>query len=141
MFTQSGLHAVRALVVLARLPASEYAGAGQLAKETGSPRNYLGKLLQSLARAGLVESQRGAGGGFRLARPARKIALFEAVEPFEEISRWNGCILGNPRCSEAVPCALHDQWKTARQPYLDFLRKTTLADVLNSDRLPFTCSR
>ena len=141
MFSQSGLHAVRALVVLARLPASEYAGAGQLAKETGSPRNYLGKLLQTLAHAGLVESQRGAGGGFRLARPSRKITLLEAVEPFEQISRWNGCILGNARCSEAVPCSLHEQWKAARQPYLEFLHQTTLADVLTSDRLPFSCSR
>jgi len=141
MFTQTGLHAVRALVVLARLPAGEYAGTGHLAKQTGAPRNYLGKLLQTLAHAGLVESQRGLGGGFRLAQPARKITLLDVIEPFEHVSRWNGCILGNPRCSEAVPCALHEHWKAARGPYLEFLQQTTLADVLTSDRLPFACSR
>ena len=71
MLSKTGLHAVRAIVALARLPGGAYAGAGRIAQEISAPQNYLGKLLQSLADEGLVESQKGLGGGFRLARSAR----------------------------------------------------------------------
>jgi Rrf2 family protein len=136
MFTKTGLHAVRALVALAQLDDGEYAGAAHIAEDIDAPPNYLGKLLQTLAHAGLVESQKGLGGGFRLTRPAKAITLLDVVEPFEHISRWTGCILGGSACSETEPCVLHEQWKAARGPNLKFLQQTTLADLLARKRLP-----
>jgi len=130
MFSKSGLHAVRAMVALARLPDGDYAGAASVAEAIGAPKNYLGKLLKNLAAAGLVESQKGLGGGFRLARGAADITLFDVVEPIEHVSRWSGCILGLPACNDAAPCALHDRWKAARNAYLQMLHKTTLAELV-----------
>ena len=80
MLSKSGIHAVRALVVLAGLPVGEYKGASSIADETGAPRNYLGKLLQLLSRRGLVESQKGLGGGFRLSQSSGNISLFDVVD-------------------------------------------------------------
>ncbi len=137
MITRTGLHAVRAMIALARLPEGEYEGAGRVAAEIGAPQNYLGKLLQALAHAGLVRSQKGLGGGFRLARSARSITLFDVVEPIEHLSRWEGCILGRPECSEAEPCAIHHQWKTVRNAYLRLLRQTTIAELLKSGEPAF----
>jgi DNA-binding IscR family transcriptional regulator len=65
MIAKTGMHAVRAMVARARLPAGTYAW---VAQEIGAPQNYLGKLLQTLAHEGLVQSQKGLGGGFCLAR-------------------------------------------------------------------------
>lgn len=130
MITKSGLHAVRAMVALARLPQGEHAGAARIAREIGAPQNYLGKLLRALAREGLVHSQKGMGGGFRLARDPARISLLDVVDPIERISRWSGCILGHPECSETVPCAIHDRWKAVRDAYLKMLRRTTIADLL-----------
>jgi Rrf2 family protein len=130
MITRTGLHAVRALAALARLPAGAHAGAAALAGEIGAPANYLGKLLQTLAREGVVKSQKGLGGGFRLARDPRDISLFEVVEPFEHVSRWAGCVLGRPECSDRNPCALHDRWKRVRDAYLRMLHRTTIAQIL-----------
>ena len=127
--TRTGLHAVRALVVLSRLPRGANAGAGQIAREIGAPRNYLGKLLQVLTHHGLVESQKGLGGGFRLAREPRRISLFDVVEPIEHVSRWSGCILGHAECSEEQSCAIHDQWGKVRNAYLKLLNRTTIADL------------
>jgi DNA-binding IscR family transcriptional regulator len=42
----------------------------------------------------LVQSQKGIGGGFRLARDPGAISLLDVVEPIEHVSRWSGCILG-----------------------------------------------
>jgi Rrf2 family protein len=129
VITKTGLHAVRAIVALARLPAHTYAGAAKIAQEVGAPPNYLGKLLKTLAQEGLVESQKGLGGGFRLARAAKTITLLDIVEPIEHVSRWSGCILGRPECSEADPCAIHHRWKTVRTAYLQMLERTTIAEL------------
>jgi Rrf2 family protein len=130
MITRTGLHAVRAMAALARLPEGAYAGAAGIAREIGAPPNYLSKLLQNLAREGLVRSQKGLGGGFRLARDPRSISLLDVVEPIEQVSRWSGCVLGHRDCSDEVPCAIHDRWKRVRTDYLRMLRQTTIADLL-----------
>ena len=130
MLSKTGIHAVRAMVVLAELPEGAYAGAVSIARAIQAPRNYLGKLLQLLAREGLVESQKGMGGGFRLARHPREISLLDVVEPIEHISRWSGCIMGREVCSEEAPCAIHLRWKTIREAYLELLRETRLADLI-----------
>jgi Rrf2 family protein len=130
MLTKTGLHAVRAVVALAKLPAGTFAGAARIARDIGAPENYLGKLLQTLAREGLVESQKGLGGGFRLARPSRSITLLDVVEPLEHVSRWSGCILGRSECSDADPCAIHNRWKTVRDAYLRMLERTTIAELV-----------
>jgi Rrf2 family protein len=135
MLTKTGLHAVRAVVALAKLSDGAYAGAARVAKEIGAPQNYLGKLLQSLAREGLVESQKGLGGGFRLARDPREITLLDVAEPLEHVSRWSGCILGRPECSDANPCAIHNRWKAVRDAYLHMLRSTTIAELVAKGEL------
>ena len=130
MLSKTGLHAVRAMVALARLPVGAYAGAARIAQEIGAPQNYLGKLLKALAEEGLAESQKGLGGGFRLARDPHAISLLDVVEPIEHISRWSGCILGRPECSEIEPCAMHQRWKAVRDAYQRMLERTTLAELV-----------
>ena len=129
MISKTGIHAVRALVALAELPEGTYAGAGEIADAIDAPRNYLGKLLKTLADAGLVESQKGKGGGFRLARAPADTSVYEIVEPIEHVSRWGGCFLGGGQCSETAPCAIHSRWGGVRDVYLRFLKETTLADL------------
>src|SRR6516165_6450955 len=130
MLSKTGLHAVRAIVALAKLPDGAYAGAARIAQEIGAPQNYLGKLLKALAEEGLVESQKGLGGGFRLARDARQISLLDVVEPIEQVSRWSRCVLGHRECSDEAPCAIHNRWKQVRTAYVRMLAQTSIADLL-----------
>jgi Rrf2 family protein len=129
MLSKTALQAVRALVALAEIPEGAYVGAGALAREIGARENYLGKLLQQLSHEGLVHSQKGLGGGFRLARDPQSISLYDIVEPIEHISRWTGCFLGHDRCSSDAPCAVHRSWGAVRDAYLQFLRHTHLSDL------------
>lgn len=130
MISRSGIHAVRALTILASLGNGGFAGASAIAAEIGAPANYLGKLLQTLTHHGIVESRKGAGGGFRLARPPSKISLLDAIGPIDPMTRWQGCFLGLTDCSEESPCAVHRDWTRLRQRYLDLLARTTIAQVL-----------
>ncbi|MEW5794980.1 MAG: Rrf2 family transcriptional regulator [Candidatus Zixiibacteriota bacterium] len=133
MISRTGIHATLALSFLAQLRSGEYAGAAKIAREVGAPQNYLGKLLKQLAELGLLESQKGFGGGFRLARKSVRITLYDILEPVERVSKWNGCFMGRSRCDENSPCALHDRWSRIRDEYMGFLKATTLADVANGD--------
>ncbi len=135
MLSKTALHAVRAMIALAQLPEGAYAGAGRIAQEIGAPQNYLGKLLKTLAEEGLLESQKGLGGGFRLRRRPRDISLLDVVEPIEHVSRWSGCILGRPECSESDPCAIHNRWKAVRNAYVHMLERTTLAELVAKGEL------
>ena len=130
MISKTAIHAVRALAALAGLPADAYAGAAEIAEQIGAPRNYLGKLLKTLAGAGLVESQKGKGGGFRLARQPGRIPILEVVEPIDHVSRWSGCFLGGAHCADRAPCTVHERWGKVRDVYLYFLQQTTLADLI-----------
>ena len=129
MLSKTGKHALLALISLAELESGQSAGASQIAEEIGAPGNYLGKLLKQLASEGILESRKGFGGGFRLARPANKITLFDVIEPFDKVSRWNGCFLSGDRCSDRAPCAVHKRWGKVRIQYLEFLKKTTIAEL------------
>ncbi|MDX9755163.1 MAG: Rrf2 family transcriptional regulator [bacterium] len=139
MLSKTGTHALRAVIALAELPHGEFAGAAAIAAEIKAPRNYLGKLLQQLAHAGIVESQKGMGGGFRLARLPETISLFDVVDPIDHIDRWTGCLLGQDRCADGNACALHHRWKTVRDAYIQMLKETRISDLIHQD-LPLVLS-
>ncbi len=133
MITKTGIYAIRAVVTLAELSPGEYAGAVAIAKKIGAPKNYLGKLLQLLSHEGLVESQKGLGGGFRLARNAETISLYDVVDPIEHIGKRVGCILGRETCSDDNPCVLHSKWKVVRDQYIELLQETFISDLLQKE--------
>lgn len=129
MISKTALSAIKALAYLAEQPEGTRVGAAAIAGETGSGQNYLGKILQSLTREGLVESQKGLWGGFKLARDPRQITLYDVVEPIDQISRWEGCFMGGHSCGSDSPCAVHNRWGAVREAYKAFLKETTIADL------------
>ena len=104
-----------------------------IATATGAPRNYLSKVLHALARAGVLSSERGPRGGFRLARPAERLTLAAVTEPFG----WPGerrCLLGRPTCRDATACPAHRRWSKVAGGVEDYFRTTTIARLLHESR-------
>lgn len=130
MFSKTSIQIIRALVKLAKLPTNTYEGAGCIAQKIRAPKNYLGKLLQNLSTKGLVISQKGFGGGFRLGKDPKKITLYDVVGSVENVSHWSGCAFGFKKCSSSSPCPAHDRWKIARATHLKFLKKTTIGNLV-----------
>lgn len=135
MIGKSGIYGIRAMLALAKLPLGACAGTPRIAELVEVPQSYLSKLLQILARAGLVHSQRGVGGGFSLARDPTSISLYDIVEPLEPMERWSQCFLGNSECSEESACPMHERWKRVQHEYLEMLRRSTLAELAERDPL------
>jgi Rrf2 family protein len=78
--TSSCAYVLRALVFLARYEGDGLVAAGALAEAGGMPEEYLRTNLKPLALAGILHSSRGPTGGYRLARPPRRIGLLDVVE-------------------------------------------------------------
>jgi Rrf2 family nitric oxide-sensitive transcriptional repressor len=133
MLSQTGIYALQAVLRLAghgnaRTPASE------LADELGIPRNYLAKVLQRLARAGMLRSSRGPGGGYRLTVPPESLTVAQVVAPFQELTAPTACLLGGA-CSPSEPCAAHERRAAWSDAGMDILNQTTLADLLSGTPL------
>ncbi len=128
MLSRTAQYAFRAVLLLALEPNVNH-GAAEIARRIDAPPNYTGKLLKSLSDSGILRSTRGLGGGFQLARPARKIRLLDVVEPIDKVSRWTTCFLGLGACQSDRPCPIHAIWLPIREQYLTFLKTKTVADL------------
>ena len=122
-------YAIRALVHLAQFPGGGAAQGMEIAKEEGLPAPVLSKVLQELVRKGLLESRRGPGGGFRLARKPQLITLRDVVAAIDGLDQFAECAVGLEGCSDDAPCPMHDTWKGIRKQLMDYLEVTTLADM------------
>ena len=124
-FTDFGL---RVLMRLAGAPERLFTTAG-LATELDISRNHLAKVVQDLARAGYIETRRGAGGGFRLALPAGSITLGRVVRFLEQQSPLVECFRADGgSCTLTPHCRLKSRLAAAREAFLDELDSTTLTD-------------
>lgn len=91
IISQTAEYGLRAVVLLARTGGA--LTTPQLAEASKIPAHYLAKVLQDLRRADLVSSQRGAGGGFVLGRPASEITVLEVVNALDPLERITTCPL------------------------------------------------
>lgn len=131
MISKSGIHALRAVTVLAQVGPGEYRHAGAVAAAVGSPANYLSKLLHQMSRRGVLESQKGQGGGFRLSRSPDEMTVFEIIDAIDDLRTLNRCIFGNEECSDAHPCGLHEEWQPVRDAFLNMLKKMTITRLVD----------
>jgi Rrf2 family iron-sulfur cluster assembly transcriptional regulator len=127
--SRSSEYAIRAMTYLAR-NSEGFSLARDMAEALEIPAPYLGKVLQPLVSRGLLFSQRGRNGGFRLARQPEEIALYEIVDSQEHLGRARQCFLGQVECTDERACPLHDFWKTASTAFVGRMTDTTLADIL-----------
>ena len=93
------------------------------------PEAYLSKVLRRLVSHGLLLGTKGHGGGFMLARPARKIRFIDVLEAVDSMPSANRCVFGRPRCSETDACLLHPAWSKMKDAFVAWARTTTLAEV------------
>lgn len=134
MLSSTSKYALRVLVALADRGSQDYVLRSVLADDTEIPSDYLGKVLLTLGCAGVVEGQRGRGGGYRLTRDPADIYLIEAVEAFEGVRTHPSCVLGvHEECSDARPCSAHEIFRTVRAHYITFLTGTSIADIARSE--------
>lgn len=132
MLSRTGTYALQATLLLARRGGDNNVTANTMANELRIPRTYLAKVLQRLAQEGLLESARGAGGGYRLTVPPDRLTVATVVAPFQRLRPTRDCLLGG-RCDPLNPCSAHRAREGWTAEVLRVLERTTLSDLLTQD--------
>lgn len=128
MFSQTVEYALRAIVHLAQHSPSGRT-TDQIAEATKVPKAYLGKVLQGLGRKGVVQSQRGIGGGITLVKKPDELTILEVVDAVDPIERIQTCPLGLASHGTHL-CPLHRRVDNALEMVQQAFKSTTLAEVL-----------
>ena len=133
IFSRSTQYALQALVRIVEEDEKEFLTIEQLCEDLDIPNEFLAKLLQRLAKNGFLESKRGPGGGFKLAREPETIDLYEIVEMFEGPRPLSECVFDGEECSaKEQPCPLHEEWSEIREQIIDFAKKNNLSELAES---------
>ena len=127
--TRGGEYALRAMSYLARRPVGEISALHDVGAEQDIPESFLAKIFQSLVHSGLVVSQRGAHGGFSLARPPADITVRDVIEAVDGPIALNGCVLWPDDCQRSGDCRMHDVWMLAQERMMSVLGEVTLAQL------------
>ena len=134
LLSRSCEYALQALLYIAAQPDGQYVLTREIAEQRGLAYHFLSKVLQSLVKSRLLESQKGRGGGFALAKPANEITLLEVIHAIEGPDFLDGCVLGLPRCDASKPCPVHDQWAGAKEKIHNMFADQTVAQLLDVAR-------
>jgi Rrf2 family transcriptional regulator, cysteine metabolism repressor len=142
MFSTRAEYGVRVMVELARRDQDAPVSLSDIADGDGMPLAYLEHLAARLRKAGLVESRRGARGGYLLARPAKDITMAEVVEALEGAIAPIECISegadGHLVCSREAEtdhiCPTKLLWTRVRGSIVSTLQDTKLSDLVQEKR-------
>ncbi len=132
-----GEYGVRAMVALAHQYGGGPMSITAVAKASSVPPAYLEQLIGPLRRAGLVESKRGAQGGYQLSRPPSAIRIGDVYRVMEGPVAPMDCVSEDPAdqtCPLIEGCETRPVWIKVRDSITEALDSTTLEDLVSGSR-------
>ena len=104
----------------------------ELAHRLGIPAELLGKVLQALARAGIVEAVQGARGGYQLVRSIDTLTLGDFIEAIEGPILLTKCQVDTERCEQSSTCLIRSPMKSVHSRLHDFFQSIPIRDLIES---------
>ncbi|MCC5868650.1 MAG: SUF system Fe-S cluster assembly regulator [Gammaproteobacteria bacterium] len=122
-----------ATVVLAQMAAApeRLHTASELAAGTGLTQTTVSKLLKAMARSGLLSSQRGASGGYTLARPAARISAADVLDALEGPVALTECSSDDGGCEYEAKCRVGNAWQVINAAIRRALEDISLVDLVS----------
>jgi Rrf2 family protein len=132
-------YALRALVVMARDTAGRTFSIQEIATAERIPLKFLEQILLVLKNGGILRSKRGVGGGYQIAKPAKRISIGEVLELIDGPSEPVACAATAHKqaaceCGIMGSCALGQTLAELRDQVNAWLQKTTIADVIEREQ-------
>jgi Rrf2 family protein len=122
-------YGLRLLIDLAQQPEGIPVPASAAAARQHVPEAFVAQILNTLQKAGLIESRRGPHGGHMLARPAGSITVAKVVDTFERRLAPMECIQEPGECTLSSACSQRELWSDIERMLLDVLSRTSIADL------------
>jgi len=132
-------YALRALVVMARDTAGRTFSIQEIATAERIPLKFLEQILLVLKNGGILRSKRGVGGGYQIAKPAKRITIGDVLELIDGPSEPVACSAAahkqtNCECGIMGGCALGQTLAQLRDQVHEWLHHTTIADVIEREQ-------
>ena len=131
--TTKGRFAVTAMLDLALRHQNGPVTLAGIGARQGISLSYLEQLFSKLRRHELVESVRGPGGGYRLARPSEQVSVADIIVAVDEPLDATQC-RGMENCQEDKRCMTHNLWATLNEKLYDYLSAVTLQNLVSEQR-------
>jgi Rrf2 family protein len=127
--TRAADYAVRVMILLAGLPSGSRTSREELAQASQVPSHFLSKILQSLARGGLIASYRGASGGFSLIRKPADLTMLDVIRVIDGPMWMNQCVDPAQGCQRQSWCAALGLWVEAQRAVEKILTSASLDEL------------
>jgi len=131
--TRAAEYAIRCVLYLSKHPFGLVVSRREIAEAMSIPTAFLGKIAQSLAKAGVVVVRQGALGGIELALPPREISLLMVVEAVDGEILVNECLSRPQDCERSACCAVHRVWHKARSQFRQTLAAASFESLARTD--------
>ena len=128
--TRAGEYAMRAMFHIASSKNGDAVHIPDISAEWDIPETFLRKIVPKLVKAGLVYSQKGNGGGLRLAQHASDISALNVIEAIEGKIQLNKCLIKDSCCQHKPVCTMSDLWTDAEDKLREVLANKSLDDLL-----------
>jgi Rrf2 family transcriptional regulator, iron-sulfur cluster assembly transcription factor len=138
--TTKGRYAVTAMLDLALHYKQEPVNLADISSRQGISLSYLEQLFSRLRKHGLVQSARGPGGGYMLARPAGEVSLSNIIDAVDESVDATRCG-GQMNCLGEDQCLTHDLWDDLSNQIRTFLSSISLADLTHRHSVQVVAER
>ena len=133
--TQKSKYATRALMELALDECGSPLGVAEVARRQRIPERFLEQIFGDLRRAGVLESQRGAHGGYRFAMPPEEVSVLDVVEILDGEIRPARCSAGGTcYIADAPLCATSTVWDEARAALEGVFGQYSIAELAETER-------
>ncbi len=133
-YSKSAGYAIHALSHIGA--ATEAVLVRDIASRTRLQKPYLAKIINQLARRGLITAKRGLHGGVVLAKDPEKISLYHIIDAVERDGGGTVCFFGLEKCPCNYQCPMHERWLKMQENLRDMLRQTSLSEVISRDASP-----
>jgi Predicted transcriptional regulator len=122
--------AIKAVIYLAsKFGSGEKAGIKEIAEFIDASEHTVGKMLQTLVKAGVINSLKGPTGGFYITAAQKDQPIINIVEAIDGENVFNQCGLGLSKCSATHPCPIHDDYKIVRDLFENMCKQKNVSDL------------
>ncbi|MBS7219506.1 MAG: Rrf2 family transcriptional regulator [Oscillospiraceae bacterium] len=130
-FNTTSDYAIRTVLCLAMYP-DRCCTAAEIQRQMGVPATYLHKVTARLKRAGILQAEKGNGGGYRLCRTPDEVSLYDILSLTEQTLEINGCLVNESFCSRhaAETCPVRQVYSELSAVMKNSLQQTTIGSLL-----------
>ncbi len=136
-FHKNVTYGIKAVLYLSKLDDNTIHSSKDISRALHIPKEFTSKVLQSLTKSGIIYSQKGKGGGFRLAKDPRDIKIIDVIYGLDKNADLNLCLFGFKECKFGVGCPMHNSLSRVRNEFYNVIYKCSVKELLSHDWFRF----